>query len=899
MPSRGPTISDLKALLDEAGVTYLKSKTKDYYLALCREHSLIDELPENEGPSEVRVIPRSAPRVSAIPTVKDLRALLDEAGIEYPKSSKKDQLVALCRENSLIEDRPSSTDKPVKVKTSETESKFKRALDILRPVGVTGKDAYMEICRLLVLKEVEKRYTEKLNDESLYDGVNFGDDEFGCLSDEAQIFDSQCFLFSKICEYSCESSPRSWETVGDVIRFLSKHREIGFVFKGLSEIHFLPVEQPAMKALLLFVRDELSFSSSFDVLGCGYESAFVLGSGKTEGQFFTPRMFVDYVVKMASDNRALGKVLDPACGTGGFLVRCKDAEELLGFDVETKIIPICAANVLLSTDTCFDVRRQNFLTYDRRKEYFDTIVANPPFGLKEKWSNIREGMPEDVYPFDTTCTGCFVSKMLWHLSVGGKLCIVFPLGNEMTSTDKKSVALRQALLKNCIVESITNLPSGVFSNTGVKCCVLEMTKVRGLEEEGEFATEVVKFLEMNDKGEVIERKTLTVEEMSEKSYSFSLASYLEVETGMEVGSLVRWVKLGDVCELKRGKSINKSCFVPGPYKVIGGGQTSMGFHDLCNTEKNCITISAIGAYAGFVNFHEESVFVTNNGSSLIFTEGSSKYLYYYLKSIQNKILKLQKGSGQPQLDADRFKELLIPLPPLELQNYIVSVLDKYSEGIIGAEKVIEMYQQRMKLILRVALKKVRERVKLGDVCELEKGKRLTKNNMVDGPYDVFSGGVKPIGKHNHYNTNENTLIVVTEASVGNVLYTREKIWLGDHAHRITTEQNERYLYHYLCTQKERLESFKVGATIQSIAQGLKELLIPLPPLEVQQALVDQLDSLQAEIQQLRSRIEEAKISMKEELEDCLMLEEVPEVSEREVEEEAISEEAAEESIEEE
>ncbi|WP_159991326.1 restriction endonuclease subunit S [Pelistega ratti] len=146
------------------------------------------------------------------------------------------------------------------------------------------------------------------------------------------------------------------------------------------------------------------------------------------------------------------------------------------------------------------------------------------------------------------------------------------------------------------------------------------------------------------------------------------------------GAKVEWKELGDVVEMKRGQSITAKNVKDGNIPVISGGQKPAYYHNESNRKGRTITVAGSGAYAGFIMFWDKPIFVGDAFS--IKSEDSIldlKYVYYFLLQNQQKIYGLKKGSGVPHVYPKDLAKLIIPIPPLEIQQKIVKVLDKFTE----------------------------------------------------------------------------------------------------------------------------------------------------------------------------------------------------------------------------
>jgi type I restriction enzyme S subunit len=137
-------------------------------------------------------------------------------------------------------------------------------------------------------------------------------------------------------------------------------------------------------------------------------------------------------------------------------------------------------------------------------------------------------------------------------------------------------------------------------------------------------------------------------------------------------------KLGEVCELSKGKTITRATTRDGQVPVIGGGLGPTYFHDVDNRKPPVITISASGANAGFVNYWDMPIWASDC-TTIIEKPGSPAligYIYKYLQSRQNFInSELRRGSAQPHVYPSDIANLEIQLPSLEKQYEIVNKLD--------------------------------------------------------------------------------------------------------------------------------------------------------------------------------------------------------------------------------
>jgi type I restriction enzyme M protein len=238
----------------------------------------------------------------------------------------------------------------------------------------------------------------------------------------------------------------------------------------------------------------IDFNASADrhMFGDIYEKLLKdLQSAGNAGEFYTPRAVTQFIVDQV--NPCLGeKILDPACGTGGFLVcaiehlrkQAKTAaheraiqESFAG--IEKKHLPhvLCMTNLLLhNIDVPSSVRHDNTLARPLRdwspKERVDVIVTNPPFGGMEE-DGIEANYPAEFRTRETA--DLFLVLLMKLLKPGGRAGLVLPDGTLFGEGVKTRI--KEALLADCNLHTIVRLPNGVFSPyTGIRTNLLFFTK---------------------------------------------------------------------------------------------------------------------------------------------------------------------------------------------------------------------------------------------------------------------------------------------------------------------------------------------------------------------------------------------------------------------------------------
>ena len=147
---------------------------------------------------------------------------------------------------------------------------------------------------------------------------------------------------------------------------------------------------------------------------------------------------------------------------------------------------------------------------------------------------------------------------------------------------------------------------------------------------------------------------------------------------LRFGKEVEWKPLGEVAELKRGTSITQLTSTEGCYPVISGGRQPAYYVDQFNRTGETITVAGSGAYAGFLQYWNEPIFVGDAFSikpdpALLLP----RFVYFFLLKKQAQLHAMKVGGAVPHVYTKHVAPILIPLPPLAVQEQIVGILDKF------------------------------------------------------------------------------------------------------------------------------------------------------------------------------------------------------------------------------
>ena len=293
------------------------------------------------------------------------------------------------------------------------------------------------------------------------------------------------------------SSPKEmYEVMSDqVFPFLRGLGSEGSTYASHMDGARFTIPTPALLVKAVDAVSELPLGSA-DTKGDIYEYMLAkIASAGENGQFRTPRHIIDLMVAMTAPTPT-DTILDPACGTCGFLVGAaeyvthKHPEALLndelrrhfnsgmfyGYDFDNTMLRIGSMNMLLHGVEDPDVRYKDSLAQEHsgEEEKYSLILANPPFAGSLDYENTAKDLLQIVKTKKTELL--FMALFLRLLKPGGRAAVIVPDG-VLFGSSKAHKELRRILVEDQQLQGIVSLPSGAFKPyAGVSTAILLFTK---------------------------------------------------------------------------------------------------------------------------------------------------------------------------------------------------------------------------------------------------------------------------------------------------------------------------------------------------------------------------------------------------------------------------------------
>jgi len=698
---------------------------------------------------------------------------------------------------------------------------------------------------------------------------------------------------------------------------LSINKKLPDLFRDIFKDAFLPFRASDTISMFLGEINKFDYQHSED-LGNAFEYLLsIMGSQGDAGQFRTPRNIIEFIVDAVDPNKD-ESILDPACGTAGFLIEAykhitknkkltpNEVQELAkhihGVDIDPGMAKIARVNLYLHGFKTPLITEDDTLSNEKLwGTKYDIIFANPPF-MTPKGGII----PHDKFSvLSNRAEVLFTDYIAEHLKLAGRAGIVVPEGIIFQSGNvyKK---LRKMLIDDSYLWGVISLPAGVFNPySGVKTSILLLDRKRAAKNKEILffkvdndgfdlgaqrreiskndlpeALEVVKKWKNGEKTESSKAIYVEKSKISENDdYNLSVDQYrVTVDYGNTKWPMVELREVVEILDSKR-KPITKSDRKTGQFPYYGATGVLDYVHDYIFDDR-LVLIGEDGAKWGIGDktaFIAEGKYWVNNHAHVvrpIKEKLIDTFLVSYLNSID--LSPFITGVTVPKLNQEKLKSIKVPLPPLEIQEQIVAELDGYANIIAGAKQIIQNWKPKIDINLEW------EKVKLGEVCDFIRGPfggSLKKEIFVNSGYAVYEQShaiYSDFSKFRYFVNEEkfkemerfevrpNDLIMSCSGTMGKtaIVPTGSKRGIINQALlKLTTHNNLNINFLKLWMDSSdfqaQLLSQVSGVAIQNVAsvKVLRDLYIILPAIETQKQIVEKIEAERTLVESSKKLIE--------------------------------------------
>ena len=370
---------------------------------------------------------------------------------------------------------------------------------------------------------------------------------------------------------------------------------------------------------------------------------------------------------------------------------------------------------------------------------------------------------------------------------------------------------------------------------------------------------------------------------------------------------VEYKPLGEVAELKRGQSITKKSITPGDIPVIAGGRKPAYFTSSANRTGMTIVVAGSGAYAGFVSYWDQPIFVSDAFSVKVNEEILvPRFTYHWMCGKQKELYSLKSGGGVPHVYPKDVAKFKCPIPPLEVQCEIVRILDQFTtleaelEAELEARRAQYEYYRNQLLSYDALVSRCPNGVQyksIGSFSKCVAGATPNSKNpsLWDGDIPWMSSG--EVNKKTVYSTNRfitqlgfdscSTKMVPAGAVVialagqgktrGTVARIRIELCTNQSLCAIITDKtvDSDYLFHYLSGQYDNLRAVSSGDGTRGglNLKMIRAYKVPVPPIEEQRRIADVLDRFDTLVNDISSGLPAEIVARRAQYEyyrDCLL-----------------------------
>ena len=788
-----------------------------------------------------------------------------------------------------------------------TQSIIKQARDVLVGKIPSPMDQCHEITKALIYKFIS---TSDIESEEL-DGHPF-------------------YFTGEALQYRWDKMLEMKQTADDIHRLytdglshIGNRVDIPEAFRAIYQ-NALPPYNVDADTLRMFLRAVDRFpTADTETIGDAFEHLLQdTGAQGKAGQFRTPRHIIDFMVGIINPGPDT-TVLDPACGTAGFLAPTYQhikgtapealssvdqkavAGKLVGYDISPDMVKLATIHMFLQHNQSPPIETYDTITDDSHwNDHYDVILANPPFMTPK--GAIKPN--QRFYTRANRTEVLFVDYIATHLNAEGRAGIIVPDGI-VSKTENAYKQVRQMIVETSLV-AVISLPPGVFNPySPVKTSILILDRMLAPK------TDCVMFFKVKNDGYNLGKQRRRISQDDLPTVTDKINEYLRrlrsgeptAEYQTTLGHIVakseiaadgdynlngeryyvakvadsQWplVSVGEVFE--RSNKTVMPTDIEGPVNYVGLENISQGTGSLVGNTvtENPATIKSLKnefkhdeILYGKLRPNLNKVWVSDRSgicSTDIYVIRPKQSdiiptLYSYIfreRRFNDAVVSQIKGAQHPRVSWDAIERLEIPLPPLEVQREIVAELDSYQQVINGARAVVEKWRPR------IAVDQEWPIVELGELTKPQYGYTASAADDGDARFvritdiaddgTLQSEGAKFIALEEDSRkfllSQGDVLVARTGATYGKTMLFKEAYPAVFASYLIRLRFPEDIIspsYYWAFAQSESYWS-----QAQTLATGtgqpqfngnvLKQIRLPVPPIETQSVIVSEIKAEQA------------------------------------------------------
>ena len=817
------------------------------------------------------------------------------------------------------------------LKELEEAGKYNEFAKILRKYNVSGKEnAFDKLVNLFLCKIYDENYNKE-SLQFNYRGVSSDtyeslQDRLMILYKNAM----QKFLNEEITYVSDEEINKQFtdfeqqniatttlkENIYDFLRKLKFYSHSDFSFLEVhNEKLFRQNGKILVEVVELFQNYKLTQNKTTQILGNLFELFLQKGMKQDEGQFFTPLQICEFVIyalpltEMLAENPNL-KVIDYACGAGHFLntyaniakqICPENSSQIYGIEKEYRL-----SKVAKVSSAMYD-HKINFIYADAldnnkfTENNFDLLIANPPYSVKGFLTTLDEKVRQnyELYNFANTETNsieCFFIELANKILANNAYAAII-LPSSVLNKDGIYEKTREIILNNFNVIAINELPSGTFGATGTNTIILflhkKITYANGANSQ-RYAN-----LQDNIKNPnaVSFANNIYLKDFLDKYCNFmnyelnSFAAFIDNNNNSQISQTLLNNEVFAEYKIAFDKSTEyKNLQKSANYKKNSNDekiQTELKHKAFIEYAKN-IEIQKFLCYSQI--YYQQTLIIKAPSDN----KSIKKFLGYEWSNAKGNegIHELNSPYCSPLYERENIENrnkiaYLIRQRFLNQNAENIEISPELSEfvSLVPLIACIDFKSANFNKAINLSLASASntnitspfenakfELVKLEKICEMYQPKTITSAEILDeGDYKVY-GANGVIGYYNKYNHEfEEVALTCRGATCGTVNLTEPKSWITGNAMIVSPLNDSKVLKKFLFYVLPLADMKLVitgSAQPQITRTNLSQLKIPLPPLNIQQQIVEECQNVENQILQITQQIQTQKTLINAVLAKC-------------------------------